>query len=179
MAAREIVHRNSRSWLADRKALVESAYLSNESPSLRRYLDEAYFFVPMQIAQRLRESGYYTAALDWLRSIYDYVQPMAGRKIGYRLVVDEHPNEPDVVFDRDPDWVTDPINPHAIAETRRYSYTSSPCWRIAGCLLDFADAEFTRATAESVPAATRALPGGAGTARVCRRSGNQRAGVPS
>ncbi|MGZ4432137.1 MAG: Tc toxin subunit A-related protein [Trebonia sp.] len=153
VAARDVVNRNAPTWLADRKALIEEAYASNASASLRRYLDEAYFFVPLQIAQRLRESGYYTAALDWLRSVYDYERPLADRKISYRLVIDEHPNEPAGPFVRDPDWAADPVNPHAIAETRAFSYTRFTLLAIVRCLLDFADAEFTRATAESVPRA--------------------------
>jgi hypothetical protein len=153
VAARSVVNRNAPTWLADRKALIGQAYLSNESPSLRRYLDEAYFFVPLQIAQRLRESGYYTAALDWLRSVYDYERPLADRKISYRLVIDEQPNEPVGPFVRDPDWAADPVNPHAIAETRAYSYTRFTLLAVVRCLLDYADAEFTRATAESVPRA--------------------------
>jgi len=153
VAARDVVARNAPTWLPDRKALIEKVYASNESGSLRRYLDEAYFFVPLQIAQRLRESGYYTAALDWLRSVYDYERPLADRKISYRLVIDEHPNEPAGSFVRDPDWAADPVNPHAIAETRAHSYTRFTLLAVVRCLLGYADAEFTRATAESVPRA--------------------------
>ena len=153
VAAHDVLDRNAPIWLADRKALIEQAYASSQSASLRRYLDEAYLFVPLQIAQRLRESGYHTAALDWLRSVYDYERPPADRKISYRLVVDEQPNAPVGTFERDPDWVADPVNPHAIAETRALSYTRFTLLAICRCLLDYADAEFTRATAESVPRA--------------------------
>jgi hypothetical protein len=150
---RDVIHRNSSRWPADRKALVAASYLSNESPSLRRYLDEAFLFVPLQIAQRLRESGHHTAALDWLRSVYDYERPPADRKVAYRLVIDEHAGEPGTGFDRDPDWVGDPVNPHAIAETRPHAYTTFTLLAVVRCLLDFADAEFARATSESVPRA--------------------------
>jgi hypothetical protein len=153
VAARDIVNRNAPTWPADRKTRIEQAYASNASASLRRYLDEAYLFVPLQIAQRLRESGYYTAALDWLRSIYDYERPTAERKISYRLVIDEHPNDPADSFVRDREWSADPLNPHAIAEARANSYTRFTLLAVVRCLLAFADAEFTRATAESVPRA--------------------------
>ncbi|MEU5323661.1 neuraminidase-like domain-containing protein [Streptomyces sp. NPDC021056] len=153
VAARDVISRNMPTWGDDRKRLIEEAYASNASPSLRRYLDEAYFFVPLQIAQRLRESGHHTAALDWLRSVYDYERPLAERKIGYRLVIDEHPNEPAGAYVRAPDWTADPLNPHAIAETRAGSYTRFTLLAVVRCLIDHADAEFTRATSESVPRA--------------------------
>src|SRR5262249_16456041 len=56
---------------------------------------------------------------------------------------------------RAPDWLLDPLDPHAIATTRRNAYTRFTILAIARCLLDYADHEFTRDTAESNPVARR------------------------
>lgn len=165
--ALNIYERLSDSQLAKRKKQIEDTYKANilyeglGKPALNprgnlifiaqniTYLDEAYYFAPMEIALRLRESGYYTEALDWLRSIYDYNKSPDKRKIAYKLVLDA--GEPD--FTRKHDWLRDPLNPHAIAETRKNSYNKFTILAIVRCLLDYADAEFTRATVESVPRA--------------------------
>ena len=110
------------------------------------YLDEAYFFVPMEIGLRLRESGDYASALDWFRSVYNYQAPLNDRKISYRLIIDE--GLPD--FSRVENWLSDPLNPHAIAQTRKGSYSKFTLLVIVQCLLDLADADFTRATSESL-----------------------------
>src|SRR5207247_10610997 len=47
----------------------------------------------------------------------------------------------------------DPLNPHAIASTRANTYTRFTLLSLVRCFLDFADSEFTRDTAESVPRA--------------------------
>ena len=150
--ARTVVPLNSPLWSPDRPAHIQAAYESNMyfagDPDVF-YLDEAYYFVPMELGLRLRESGDYTGALDWFRSNYDYDRPPERRKNCYKLVLDS--GAPD--YQRSRDWLQDPLNPHAIAETRRNSYTKFTVLAIVRCLLDFADAEFTRATSESIPRA--------------------------
>lgn len=155
VSVREIIDQRSPDWLADRAARIQDAYERNgASPSLLRYLDEAFHFIPMEFGMRLRESAFYTASLDWLRSVYDHSQPRAGRKISYKLVVDEHVGEDDeAALQRYEGWLLDPLNPHAIAELRPHSFTRHAQLAVARTLLDFADAEFSRATAESVPRA--------------------------
>ena len=46
------------------------------------YFEEGWYFVPLQIALALQQAGYYSTALDWFRTIYDYSAPVAVRKIG-------------------------------------------------------------------------------------------------
>ena len=46
---------------------------SGDSATNRTYAEEAYFFVPMMLADALRQAGEYVAALDWARTVYDYV----------------------------------------------------------------------------------------------------------
>lgn len=114
-------------------------------------LAEATYFVPMQIALQLHANGHYQAALDWFRSVYDIAQPLPStRKISYLLRQEE-----DLVLDatRMADWYADPLNPHAIASIRPHTYTRYTLRAIISCLLDYADAEFTADTSETVPRA--------------------------
>jgi hypothetical protein len=134
--------------LTARRARIAAAYAANaQSDANRTYLDEAYYFVPVELALRLASSGDYVAALDWLSSVYDYVRAIPDRKIAYKLVGEE---SEDFLFQRVQSWLDDPLDPHSIAETRRGTYSRYTIVEIAKCLLGFADSEFTRLTAESV-----------------------------
>ena len=107
-------------------------------------------FVPTELALRLDDAGSYTAALDWFRSIYDYERRVDERKVAYGLVIN---GDADFTFVRGADWIADPLDPHAVAATRRDSYTRYAILSIVGCLLDYADSEFTQASSESLPRA--------------------------
>ncbi|MEU9917799.1 neuraminidase-like domain-containing protein [Streptomyces sp. NPDC051001] len=124
--------------------------------TIRRYLQEAFHDLPIAIALALQDSQDYLHALDWFRLVYDYTQPLDRRKVDYGLVLDEHG-----VAERaeaDPkdyarvllNWVSDPLDPHAIAAIRPHTYTRATLQLIIRCLLDYADSEFTRDTSESV-----------------------------
>lgn len=117
--------------------------------AIRAYLDDMRYFVPMHLALQLQRAGQFTAALDWFRRVYDYSKPEAERKIpkGIEIV------KGSVGFKRGEDWLLDPINPHHIATKRRNTYTRFTVLSLARCLQEFADAEFTRDTPESVPRA--------------------------
>jgi hypothetical protein len=138
-----------------RQQQIRSAFEANAGgpASNLTYLAEAYYFVPVYLALQLQAGGQYTTALDWLRTVYDYRQPVTERKIYYGLTLEEGP---DSGYQRAADWLLDPLNPHAIATTRTLAYTRFTLLTLIGCLLDFADAEFTRDTSESLPRA-RAL----------------------
>lgn len=141
--------------LQQRKALIKATYELNSSapPSVLVYLHEAYRDVPLHLALQLQHSGYYQEALDWFRLVYDYTQERTKRKIDYSLVEEENL---EFNFDRAEDWLDDATNPHAIAVTRSNTYTRFVLISIIRCLLDYADAEFTFDTAESL-ARTRTL----------------------
>jgi hypothetical protein len=111
------------------------------------YFEEAWYFVPLQIALQLHQHGHYIAALDWFRTIYDYSLSVKERKIYYGLT---HEAALHAGYDRNEDWLQDNLNPHAIAQTRRFSYTRFTLLSLIRCFLDYADAEFTRDTPESV-----------------------------
>ncbi len=137
-----------------RKSLIANTFVSNKTASLSiiTYLEEAYYFVPVHLALALQKSGEYLAALDLLRTVYDYTTDVSKRKIYYGLVAEESLAN---TYKRGQDWLLDPLNPHAIASTRRNTYTRFTLIAIIRCLLDYADAEFTQDTAESNPRARR------------------------
>jgi hypothetical protein len=126
---------------------------ASDNATNRTYAEEAYFFVPMLLSEALQRAGEYLAAVDWLRTVYDYASPAGKQKVYYGLVQEE---TLPAVYKRSADWLGDPLDPHAIAATRRLTYTRFTLLAAVRLLLDFADDEFTRDTAETVPRA-RAL----------------------
>ncbi len=123
---------------------------ASDSLTNRAYAEEAYFFVPMLLADALRRAGEYVAALDRIRTVLDYTAPAANRKIYYGLVEEE--SLPDT-YKLAADWLRDPLDPHAIAASRRLTYTRATMQTAVRVLLEFGDDEYTRDTSESVPRA--------------------------
>jgi len=148
----DIAERYSESQLQMRRSLVQAAFTLNlPGPhSNLTYLEEAYYFVPMHLAIQLQSRGQYTAALDWIRTVYDYSVSKEQQKIYYGLTLEESLAN---IYQRAGNWLLDPLNPHAIASTRANTYTRYTMLTLIRCLLEFADAEFTRDTSESVPRA--------------------------
>jgi Tc toxin complex TcA C-terminal TcB-binding domain len=141
--------------LQDRRLEIELLFLKNISspPSVLTYLEEAYYFVPMQIALQLQSSGEYEAALGWFRTVYDYTAPQGDkRKIYYGLKQEELVAES---YTRPSSWLSDPLNPHAVARTRGNAYTRYTVISIIRCLLEYADSEFAQDTSESLARAQR------------------------
>jgi hypothetical protein len=118
--------------------------------AIQVYLEEAHYFVPVHLAMQLQRRGHYVPALDWFRTVYDYSVPVDQRKIYAGLAREESLG---TAYQRSDDWLLDPLNPHGIAATRANAYTRFTLIALVRCLLDYADAEFTRDTAESVPRA--------------------------
>src|SRR5262249_22377065 len=78
--------------LQERRREIEQTFLNNYDlpASLRAYLEEAYYFVPILLALQLQRSGEYEAALGWFRTVYDYTAPNGDeRKIYYGLKAEE------------------------------------------------------------------------------------------
>jgi hypothetical protein len=150
----KLSERLSEDDLQLRRGLIRAAFEAHEGdlPNLA-YLEEAYYFVPIHLALQLQARGQYIAALDWYRTVYDYSMPSGRperRKIYYGLVLEESAS---VTYQRALNWLQDPLNPHEIAATRPNTYTRFTLLSLVRCLLEFADAEFTSDTAESVPRA--------------------------
>jgi len=146
----EITQHLSEADLQARVTPIKTAFEDTEwhSPSSNLvYLQEAYYFVPVALALVLQQAGEYTTSLDWYRTVYDYSAAPGKRNIYYGFEIERQ--EP-FVFQRLPDWLKDPLNPHAIAETRYGCYLRFTVISLIRCFLDYADSEFTRDTAESV-----------------------------
>jgi hypothetical protein len=142
----------SEAELQTRRIKVQQLFDRHEHDPMsnQTYLQEMHYFVPVLLALSLQQRGHYTAALDWFRAVYDYSASPKQRKI--------YPGLDEVVGGgrldrRGNDWLTDPLHPHAIATVRPDTYTRFTLQAIIRCLLDYADHEFSRDTAESVPRA--------------------------
>ena len=130
------------------RQLISQMFLANPyTPrSMLTYLQEAYYFVPLFLAMQLQQQKQYDAALEWFCTIYDYNAP-AGQRVIYTPLEQQSFS---VNYQRAYDWLLDPLNPHAIAETRPFTYLRFTLMAIVRCLLDFADDEFTTDTPESL-----------------------------
>lgn len=124
------------------------------------WLQETFYFVPMAIALALQQSGKYLVALDWYQTVYAYQFADRGdteideRKIYRGLdLEDEFSERPRTTPDT---WLRDELHPHSLARQRRSAYTRFTIASVVRCLLDYADAEFTSETSESLSRA-RAL----------------------
>lgn len=125
---------------------------------IMEYTKEYYYYVPLFVALELQRRGYYTEALDWFRVVYDYTEPNEKdahgrhlRKVWYGLQDEEMPDH--TLYERSDDWLQDPLNPHSIASTRPNAFTRYTIQSLVRCFLGYADAEFTRDNAETVPRA--------------------------
>lgn len=114
----------------------------------------------MALAVQLQKSGQYLAALDWFQTVYAHDLPVNERKIYHGLTL-EATNVP-TSFDHTGDWLRVGLNPHEIATKRANAYTAFTLMSLVRCLLDFADAEFTRSTYGIPAPRSRPLCHGAG-----------------
>jgi hypothetical protein len=137
--------------LQNRRAAVRGVYDNNAaaSESLLCVLREAYRLVPQQLALALQGTGEYVAALDWFATVYDYRAPLPDRYIDHGLALDATLPATSVL--RQPEgWLLDPLNPHAVARTRRAATARYAIAAIIGCLNAYADSEFGTDTSESL-----------------------------
>ncbi|HSH80569.1 MAG TPA: LamG-like jellyroll fold domain-containing protein, partial [Herpetosiphonaceae bacterium] len=122
-------------------------------PTTPAHLRELFYYVPMQLALQLQKSGEYVAALDWFQTVYAYNLTNLGntaideRKIYPALDLEQN-IPPDL--SRTTHWLREWLNPHTLAASRPNPYTRYTLVSLARCFVDFADAEFTRDTGESL-----------------------------
>lgn len=128
---------------------------SYSNQSIPNYIQEIFYGAPLQLAWQLQKSGAYLAALDWFQTVYAYNlanksdTPFDERKI--YIVLRRETNEAPILS-RPDNWLTNGLNPHALAALRTGSnpHTRYTLMSLSRCLMDFADSEFTRDTAESL-----------------------------
>jgi hypothetical protein len=106
---------------------------------------EAFWVVPMLLAQRLQSAGDFAAALDWYWLLYPYDldHPVSI----YDPINHETVFGPDLTF---PSNWTQLLNPFTLVAHRPAPYTRATLLAIIRCHVEYADAEFTRETDESV-----------------------------
>jgi hypothetical protein len=112
------------------------------------WLKEIFYFVPLLLGLHLQRSGHYVHALAWYRTIFAYDREAGTQKIFHGLVLEEG-YALNVILEPTT-WLRGWLNPHDIASERRHAYTRFTLQSIIGCLLDFADAEFTTSTTSSL-----------------------------
>lgn len=112
----------------------------------RTYLRELYFFVPLWMAQHLRDNEEHKAALDWLRTVYDYASDEGSRRI-YAGLKQDYSEQ--LAWEREA-WLRDPLDPHSIAHILPQVYVRHTFLEVARTLIEWADEEFIKGTAESV-----------------------------
>lgn len=137
--------------LQNRRVAIKGVYDRNAATpeSVLSYLREAYRLVPQQIGLALQSSGEFVAALDWFATVYDYRAPRPNRYIDHGLALDA--TLPAAAVVKQPEgWLLDPLNPHAIARTRRAATARYAIATVIGCLNAYADAEFGVDTSESL-----------------------------
>jgi hypothetical protein len=134
--------------LMQRKALVTELFASVTRPHTEaNYLREVFWLVPMVLALQLQRAGHYLVALDWFQTVYAFNLSLGNRKI-YRGLELEGSITSEYV--RVPEWLVEELNPHIFARKRKNAYTRFTVLSVARCFLDYADAEFSQSTAESV-----------------------------
>ncbi len=151
--------------LGKRRKLCSDVFAPFGNQPIPNYIQEIFYGVPLQLAWQLQKSGAHLAALDWFQTVYAYNladkpnTPFDERKIYYGL---ERETNVAPILSRSDHWLAEGLNPHALVASRsRTDSNPNPHTRytlmgLSRCLMDFADSEFTRDTAESL-ARARAL----------------------
>ena len=135
---------------AERATLLNGIYWHLRSSSRNtniNYFEEAYYYLPMLIADKLNRNGYFTEALDWYRLVYDYSNDTSNSKIFPRL---KYENSHSMAYKKMGGEVNDLENPHNIARDRKNAFSRYTLPAIARCLIEYGDNEFTKDTSESI-----------------------------
>jgi peptidoglycan hydrolase-like protein with peptidoglycan-binding domain len=141
---------------ADYARQVQIRATNNQSgDAMRVYLDEWYFYVPLAVADFLSRMRQFERAAAWFHVVFypftaqyppDFPFPPI-RLIwwGFSEVRDQS-----YVYRNTVEWLTDPFAPFAVAQTRQGAFVRHVIIRYVDNLLDWADAEFSCDTSESV-----------------------------
>ncbi len=132
--------------LQQRRQHIELMYapLLGERQSVLGYLREAYFHLPIAIGYRLQQRGFFDEACSWYRLVYDFLAEPGDRKIAYSLRLEM---QGPLDYRQLDAFLDHPSDVHAIAATRRNTYTRNILILIISCLIEHADTLFARDTA--------------------------------
>lgn len=127
-----------------RRSEIREMYMSNMmsgfQTSIQMYLIEAFNLIPTYLGYQLQRNGHFEEALLWYRQVYDYLQSDDKRKIDYGLRLEQAFNQD---YEQAEEWLNDANNAHAIAATRKNTYTRHILLRIIRCLIEYADSLFS------------------------------------
>ncbi|GAA3249600.1 neuraminidase-like domain-containing protein [Dactylosporangium siamense] len=133
-------------YLNPQRSLEHQRRLRDRSAQLPEPAARAAFWVvPLLLAQRLQSAGDFRAALDWYWIVYPY--DVADPVRSFHKMNTEQLFRPDLTFP--PGWTT-MLDPFALIANRPAPYNRYTLLAVIRCHLDFADAEFTRETDESI-----------------------------
>ncbi len=138
-----------RDALVLRKSEIKTGYQANlgAPASVAIYLREAYNHLPIRLGQALQQNGNFDEALLWYRQVFDYLQKPGSRRIDHGLVVER---TMPLDYEGAEAFLDEPENAHAIAETRRNSYTRHVLLLIIQCLIEQADTLFSTDTSNGL-----------------------------
>ncbi|WP_375419222.1 neuraminidase-like domain-containing protein [uncultured Hymenobacter sp.] len=142
------------SALSERRAKLTAANVVTPlgaSSFVNTLVSEAYYSLPILLAQELVRGRNYDLALHYFRLVYDYTRLAPSlapdpQRLVYPALINNSPNTFDSVFA----WLNNPNNPYTLAGLRADSHLQFVVMSVVRCLLAYADSEFTRDTAESV-----------------------------
>jgi hypothetical protein len=121
-----------------------------QNRTLWTFLDDLFYFVPIYFALWLVQAGRFTDALAWFRRVYADNLPRNQRKLAYRLQREEGP----ATIYAKPDTLLLDLNPHSIVGSmhtnRPNAYTRFTLQSMVQCFLQYADAEFSTDSPESI-----------------------------
>lgn len=132
-------------------ATVQLATPLNTAGYVPNLVSEAYYALPMLLAQELTRGRNYELALHYYRLVYDYTRvALTGTPDDKRLIYPVLASTGTATYDTVLDWLTNPNNPYTLAALRPNAHLDYVVMSVVRCLLAYADDEFTRDTAESV-----------------------------
>jgi hypothetical protein len=114
----------------------------------RLIYDEWFLYIPLLVAQSLRDAQRYQDAANWLHVLYyPFRQNPQERLIYYGF---NRSGDADYDFRNNIEWLRDPFNPYLIARTRKDAIKYHVIYQYVENLLDWADAEYVCNTGESI-----------------------------
>lgn len=108
---------------------------------------EDILYLPLQFAHDLGRAGEYAAALEWYASLVDTHSGAMVPEV--EAVLDQWQAGADPAG-RDDGWLGDPLNPHWIARSRKGANERYILLSLVRCLIEYAESEFAKDTAESI-----------------------------
>jgi hypothetical protein len=133
-------------------AAVHAATPLGATGFVSSFVSEAYYALPMLLAQELTRTRNYDLALHYYRLVYDYTRlsasatPDPGRLVYPALAATGGTASYDAALA----WLHNPYNPYTLAALRPGAHLDYVVMSVVRCLLAYADDEFTRDTTESV-----------------------------